>query len=171
MQFGCNKRCRPDDTLNGCDALPAVPFPFDQIWFFSLLGLLVAIIIVAQPRRLILVFVVLAGLLSMWDQTRWQPWFYQYFFMLAAIGLRAAKTRWCGPGTSPWCFLAWSFFGKTGKQVLAKSFFRRTSFMQWHCCYLECSLPLVLLTVGILIFHPLSIPETQIKPLSTLAQR
>jgi len=69
------------------DALPAVPFPFDQIWFFSLLGLLVAIIIVAQPRRLILIFVVLAGLLSMWDQTRWQPWFYQYFFMLAAIGL------------------------------------------------------------------------------------
>jgi hypothetical protein len=57
------------------DFLPVVPFPFDQIWFFSLLGLLVVIIVVAQPRKLILVFVALAGLLSMWDQTRWQPWF------------------------------------------------------------------------------------------------
>jgi hypothetical protein len=73
------------------DFLPAVPFPYDQIWFFSLLGLLVTIIIVARPRKLILIFVVLAGLLSLWDQLRWQPWFYQYFFMLAAIGLYAWK--------------------------------------------------------------------------------
>jgi hypothetical protein len=71
------------------DSLPVVPFPFDQIWFFLLLGLLVTIIIIAHPRKLILIFVALAGLLSMWDQTRWQPWFYQYFFMLAAIGLYA----------------------------------------------------------------------------------
>ena len=40
----------------------------------------------AQPRKLILVFLALAGLLSFWDQGRWQPWFYQYFIMLAALG-------------------------------------------------------------------------------------
>src|SRR5207248_1237718 len=68
------------------DSLPVIPHPFDHIWFFLLLGLLVAIATIAQPRRLILIFLLLAGLLSMWDQTRWQPWFYQYLFMLAAIG-------------------------------------------------------------------------------------
>ena len=32
-----------------------------------------------------LLFLVLAGALSLGDRCRWQPWFYQYFFMLAAI--------------------------------------------------------------------------------------
>jgi hypothetical protein len=71
------------------DFLPDIPFPFDYIWFFSLLGLLLAIAIISQPRKLILTFLAVAGLLSLWDQTRWQPWFYQYFFMLSAIGFYA----------------------------------------------------------------------------------
>lgn len=68
------------------DLLPAIPPPVDKIWLFSLLGLLLAIAIVTRPQRLILIFLALAGLLCLWDQTRWQPWFYQYFFMLAAAG-------------------------------------------------------------------------------------
>ncbi len=40
------------------------------------------------PARLHLV---LAGPLSLFDQMRWQPWFYQYFFMLAALGFYAWK--------------------------------------------------------------------------------
>lgn len=71
--------------------LPSIFFPLDYIWFVSLLGLLLMISIVTQPRRLILIFLALSGLLSLWDQTRWQPWFYQYLFMLAAIGLYAWK--------------------------------------------------------------------------------
>ncbi len=69
--------------------LPAVPFPLDVIWFGLLLGLLLAIIIVARPRQFIFSFLILAGLLSLWDQTRWQPWFYQYLLMLMAIGFYA----------------------------------------------------------------------------------
>lgn len=42
---------------------------------------------VRRPRAYILAFVVLAGLLSLFDQSRWQPWFYQYLFMLAALAL------------------------------------------------------------------------------------
>src|SRR5262249_50644243 len=68
------------------------PFRVDVIWFGLLLGLLLAIMIVAQPRKLIFSFLVLAGLLSLWDQTRWQPWFYQYCLMLAAIGVYAWKS-------------------------------------------------------------------------------
>lgn len=70
---------------------PAIPFPLDYIWFVSLLGLLLAIIAIGRPRKLILIFLVLAGLLCLWDQNRWQPWFYQYFFLLAALGLYAWK--------------------------------------------------------------------------------
>src|SRR6266705_5219328 len=71
--------------------LPTVPFPLDYIWFGLLPGLLLAICIRAQPRELVIAFLVLAGLLSLFDQMRWQPWFYQYFFMLAALGFYAWK--------------------------------------------------------------------------------
>jgi hypothetical protein len=73
------------------DSLPAIPFPFDLAWLLALLGLLLAILVAARPGRLIAAFLVLAGLLSLWDQTRWQPWFYQYVFMLAAIGCLGGK--------------------------------------------------------------------------------
>lgn len=42
-------------------------------------------VMVAQPRRLMFAVLALAGILSLWDQTRWQPWFYQYYFILAAM--------------------------------------------------------------------------------------
>src|SRR6478752_4257605 len=71
--------------------LPTVPYPIDHIWFLSILIVLAAIGFLPRPRKLILVFVCLAALLSLWDQMRWQPWFYQYVFMLAAIGLLAWK--------------------------------------------------------------------------------
>jgi hypothetical protein len=69
--------------------LPAIPYPLDHILFFITLGLLAAIALVGNSARLTLIFLGLAGLLSLWDQTRWQPWFYQYFFMLSALGLYA----------------------------------------------------------------------------------
>jgi uncharacterized membrane protein YphA (DoxX/SURF4 family) len=74
------------------DFLPAIPFPLDVIWFVLLLGLLPLIVILDRPRTLIFSFLILAGLLSLWDQTRWQPWFYQYFLMLAAIAVYAWKS-------------------------------------------------------------------------------
>lgn len=67
------------------DLLRAVAYPFDYVWFGSLLLLLAAITFVARPRKLIVAFVALSILLALWDQTRWQPWFYQYLFMLAAL--------------------------------------------------------------------------------------
>ena len=71
--------------------LPAVPFPFDYIWFALILGLLAAICLRAQSRKLVIAFLALAGVLCLFDQMRWQPWFYQYFFMLAALGFYAWK--------------------------------------------------------------------------------
>src|SRR5947207_304984 len=50
------------------DFLPRIPYPFDYIWLFLLLVLLPAIIVIAQPSRVILTFLVLAGALALWDQ-------------------------------------------------------------------------------------------------------
>src|SRR5438067_735087 len=71
--------------------LPEIPYPIDYIWFLSLLALLAVISFLPRPRKLVLIFVCLAALLSLWDQTRWQPWFYQYLFMLAGFGFLAWK--------------------------------------------------------------------------------
>ena len=71
--------------------LPAVPSPFDYIWFALLFVLLAAICLKAQARLLVIIFLVLAGLLCLFDQMRWQPWFYEYDFMLAVLGFCAWK--------------------------------------------------------------------------------
>ena len=67
--------------------LPPVPPLIEGIWLFSLLLLLGAIVVVRRPRAYIIAFVVLAVLLSLFDQSRWQPWFYQFLFMLVALAL------------------------------------------------------------------------------------
>jgi hypothetical protein len=73
------------------DFLPTLPSPIDYLWFLTLFALLLAILIKTRSRKLILTFVVSAVLLSLFDQTRWQPWFYQFIFMLLALGLFAWK--------------------------------------------------------------------------------
>ena len=66
--------------------LPRIPYPLDYVYFVVLLALLVAIAISSNPRIFILVFVILVLILALLDQTRWQPWAYQYLFMLAGFG-------------------------------------------------------------------------------------
>jgi hypothetical protein len=68
------------------DGLPTVPPPWDRGVFGAMLLLLGVATGVPRPRWPLLAFVAVAGLWSLWDQTRWQPWFYQYLFMLAALG-------------------------------------------------------------------------------------
>ena len=75
------------------ESLPAVPPLLARIWFVALLVLLAMIAVVRQPRRYVLAFVALAGLLSLFDQSRWQPWFYQYLFMFAALVLYPWRER------------------------------------------------------------------------------
>jgi hypothetical protein len=67
--------------------LPTVPPLIDRLWLVLLLFLLLAIVVARRARVYIIAFVVLAGLLSLFDQSRWQPWFYQFVFMLAALVL------------------------------------------------------------------------------------
>jgi hypothetical protein len=66
--------------------------PIDYIIFFALIALLIAVS--ATPRRglLIAVFTLLA-LVALQDQSRWQPWFYQYVAMLLAIALAGPERQ------------------------------------------------------------------------------
>jgi hypothetical protein len=72
--------------------LPALPTPWDWLLLGVLLASLGAVVAASRPRLAMLVFVLLAGLWSLWDQTRWQPWFYQYLFMFAALALGPAPS-------------------------------------------------------------------------------
>ena len=67
--------------------LGAIPSPFDFASYLTLLVLLLAIAAVKRPAKLIGCFSLLAITVALFDQSRWQPWFYQYLAMLVALGL------------------------------------------------------------------------------------
>jgi predicted DCC family thiol-disulfide oxidoreductase YuxK len=67
--------------------LPPVPYPFDWIIFFALIGVLTAVVVAARPKPYIWLAVALVSAMVFLDQERMQPWVYQYLFMLAALGL------------------------------------------------------------------------------------
>jgi hypothetical protein len=72
------------------EGLPAIPFRADWLWYAGLLALLGGILTASRPSPVIFLFASLAVLLALWDQTRWQPWFYQYLgmFLILAFALR-----------------------------------------------------------------------------------
>jgi hypothetical protein len=72
------------------DGLPTVPAPWDWLVLGVLVAALGAVVVAPRPRLAMLVFVILAGVWSLWDQTRWQPWFYQYLVMFAVLALGPA---------------------------------------------------------------------------------
>jgi len=65
---------------------PAGP-RFDDAIFVALLALLAFIVVVRNPAKLIAAFLSVALVSALFDQSRWQPWFYEYLFLLAALGL------------------------------------------------------------------------------------
>jgi hypothetical protein len=67
--------------------LRPIPFPIDYAVYILLLVLLITIAVVPRPAKPIAAFLCLAAVLALLDQSRWQPWFYQYLFMLLALGL------------------------------------------------------------------------------------
>jgi uncharacterized membrane protein YphA (DoxX/SURF4 family) len=68
-------------------SLPALPFPLDHVVFAALLVALAAVAVVPRPGPALAALLLIAGSLSVLDQTRWQPWLYQYVFMLGALAL------------------------------------------------------------------------------------
>ena len=69
------------------DELPAIPSPLDVIVLGALVGVIAIAAVVPRPRAWIVASLGLALVLAVMDQSRWQPWFYQYLVMLAAFAL------------------------------------------------------------------------------------
>ncbi len=72
------------------DALSPLPPPLDWLLLGGVVAALGAIGVAPRPRLALCVFVGIAALYSLWDQTRWQPWFYQYLFMFAVLAFGPA---------------------------------------------------------------------------------
>lgn len=69
------------------DWWPLLPRPFDLIALLTLTIAVVVRIFNNKLRWLSLVIVVIANFLALEDQTRWQPWFYQYILMLLCLAV------------------------------------------------------------------------------------
>ncbi len=70
------------------DFVPPLPYPLDYL-LFGLLGVLLVGAVLFRGRlggTFVVAALALAVLLVLQDQGRLQPWFYQYSFMLAAVG-------------------------------------------------------------------------------------
>jgi hypothetical protein len=65
--------------------LHPVPPPFDAALLIGLVLLATWIAIAERPSRELAAFLAIAAGYALFDQSRWQPWFYQYLAMLAAL--------------------------------------------------------------------------------------
>jgi hypothetical protein len=73
-------------TVPVWDGMPDAPAAVGYGVFGGLLALLTLAALLPRSRWPLVAFVILAAGWFLWDQTRWQPWFYQYLGLLAAVG-------------------------------------------------------------------------------------
>jgi hypothetical protein len=68
-------------------ALPAADGIVGQALFVALFVLAITILISPKPQKFIAAFLVIIAVFCLLDQTRWQPWVFQYSFLLATLAL------------------------------------------------------------------------------------
>lgn len=66
--------------------------PSDDIAFFALIAILAALSVAPRSEIQGAAFAFLA-LMALQDQSRWQPWFYQYVLMLLAVDVAGPQRR------------------------------------------------------------------------------
>jgi len=69
----------------------ALPVPIDYILLGLLLILPVIIAFIPHPRPLMVSLLIIVVVLGVFDQMRWQPWLFQYAFLLAALAFSAGQ--------------------------------------------------------------------------------
>jgi len=128
--------------------LRPIPAPLDYVLYGAMLAMLVAIAVVARPAELIWFFAGVAITVALFDQSRWQPWFYQYLIMLIAVGLG-------GGGALNTCRLVmictyfWSGLQKTNGDFIHNVFPYMTGSMGAILNPLAFLAPLIEVTIGI----------------------
>jgi hypothetical protein len=109
------------------DFLPAVAPPLDYALFGALVVLLAFVAVRTSPRRYAVAFVVLASALVLFDESRLQPWFYQYLFLMLALAAHSreetdARTSLRACALVVACVYFWS-----GAQKLNPQFFNEVA--------------------------------------------
>lgn len=73
--------------------VPTLPPPLDLVVLVVLVALLVPLLVARRPRRWILLWCALFAARSLGDRLTWQPYFFQYFFMLLALAFAGRGDR------------------------------------------------------------------------------
>ena len=69
------------------DFTTTIATPLDYVLFGALVALLLTIVVRERPRLCAAAFVALASALVVFDESRLQPWFYQYLFVMLALAV------------------------------------------------------------------------------------
>jgi hypothetical protein len=103
------------------DGWPLLQPPLDMIALGALFAALCGVAFAPRPRWWAAAATVLALLLALEDQSRWQPWFYQYVAMLAAL----AVARDSGDMLAAWRVVLVGLYLWSGIQKLNATFMSR----------------------------------------------
>lgn len=103
--------------------LPRVPAPFDAAWLAALVALLAWSVVSARPRPYLFAALALGAALALWDETRWQPWFYQYVFMLFVVAAAPGGDEGAEASLGACAFVVASLYFWAGVQKLNPLFF------------------------------------------------
>jgi uncharacterized membrane protein YphA (DoxX/SURF4 family) len=104
-----------------------IPEPFDLIVYGAMLAALAVVAIAVSPSKAMWVLTTLAILLALCDQSRWQPWFYQYLVMLLVLGVYDRGADSSGPALALHVcrFVICSIYFWSGAQKIHTEFFER----------------------------------------------
>ena len=100
------------------DGWPLLSAPLDIVVLSALLAALCGVALAPRPRWWAVAATVLALILAADDQSRWQPWFYQYVTMLAAL----AVARDVGDTLAAWRAVLVGLYLWSGIQKLNATF-------------------------------------------------
>ena len=100
------------------DGWPLLSAPLDVVVLSALLAALCGVALAPRPRWWAVAATVLALILAADDQSRWQPWFYQYVTMLAAL----AVARDIGDTLAAWRAVLVGLYLWSGIQKLNATF-------------------------------------------------
>jgi hypothetical protein len=103
------------------DGWPLLQPPLDTIVLGALIAALCGVAFAPRPRWWAAAATVLALVLALEDQSRWQPWFYQYVAMLAAL----AVARDPGDTLAAWRVVLVGLYLWSGIQKLNATFMTR----------------------------------------------
>jgi hypothetical protein len=135
------------------DFLPTVAAPVSYVWFGALVVLLVLVAARARPRAYAAAFVALACAYVLFDESRLQPWVYQYLFMMLALAAHTWRDEDASEPLRACAFVVASVYFWSGVQKLNPQFFSEVlpSLAAPYLARMPASFARMLTPLGVLI--------------------